>query len=59
VQFATRKQARKGARFRSLSDLAAYKCDRCEFWHLGHLPARVRNGEVDKAAWLETKARKA
>jgi hypothetical protein len=59
VQFASRKQARKGARFRSLSGLSVFKCDRCEFFHLGHLPQRVRNGEIDKAAWLETKARNA
>jgi hypothetical protein len=55
VQFATRKQAKKGARFRSLSGLAAYKCGECEFWHLGHVPARVRNGGVDKDAWLRSK----
>jgi hypothetical protein len=58
VQFASRKQARRGAKYRSIS-LSAYRCEDCDWWHLGHLPQRVRNGEVDKAAWLETKARNA
>lgn len=51
VQFATRKQARRGARFRSLDRLSVYRCEECAFFHLGHLPDRVRNGEVDKDAW--------
>ena len=56
VQFATRKQARRGAKFRaSLGRVSAYKCGQCAFWHLGHLPERVRNGEVDKDAWLRAK----
>jgi hypothetical protein len=54
VQFASRKQARRGARFRSVR-LSAYDCDQCAFWHLGHLPTRVRNGEIDKDAWIRSK----
>lgn len=54
VQFASRKQARRGARFRAIS-LSAYRCGDCDWWHLGHVPQRVRNGEVDKGAWLRAK----
>ncbi len=55
VQFATRKQAKRGRRFRGLTDVRAYRCGDCAFWHLGHVPQRVRNGEVDKSAWLRAK----
>jgi hypothetical protein len=55
VQFATRKQARRGARFRAIKGVGVYRCDECSWWHLGHLPDRVRNGEVDKAAWIRSK----
>lgn len=58
VQFATRKQARRGAKFRAVR-LAAYRCGDCGWWHLGHLPERVRNGEVDKDAWLRAKGNRA
>lgn len=54
VQFATRKQARRGAKFRAVR-LSVYRCERCGWYHLGHLPDRVRNGEVDKGAWLRAK----
>lgn len=54
VQFATRKQARRGTRYRA-ARMSAYRCERCGWWHAGHLPVRVRNGDVDKAAWLRVK----
>lgn len=52
VQFATRKQARWGRR--DGATLSVYRCTDCDWWHLGHLPQRVRNGAVDKDAWLNS-----
>jgi hypothetical protein len=51
VQFASRKQARKGRQRIADSSLHAYRCPDCSWWHLGHYPARVRNGSLDKAEW--------
>lgn len=31
--------------------LNAYVCDYCGFFHLGHMPQVVRNGQVDKDQW--------
>lgn len=33
--------------------LSIYRCPHCDFLHLGHLPARVRAGEVDRATYRE------
>jgi hypothetical protein len=55
VQFATRKQAKVTRKWRGLKGLAIYRCEACGWLHLGHLPSRVRNGEVDKDAWLRAK----
>lgn len=55
VQFANRKQARRAARAMQDSALGVYDCPRCDNWHIGHMPERVRRGEVDKAAWLAAK----
>lgn len=52
VQYATRKQARRDARRLRGDNLAVYPCPTCEWFHLGHRPQRVRNGDIDKAAWL-------
>lgn len=52
LQFATRKQAKARARTMRGSGLNAYRCEHCDWFHLGHKPQRVRNGEIDKAAWL-------
>lgn len=57
VQFATRKQARQGRRTIADSSLTIYRCGECDWFHLGHLPQRVRNGEVDKAVWDEVRSR--
>lgn len=54
VQFATRKQAKATRQYRALKGIAVYRCE-CGWYHLGHLPARVRNGEVGKDAWLRAK----
>lgn len=53
VQFANRKQAKRGRRFRNLEGVSVYRCTECDWFHLGHLPKRVKNGEVDKSAWLK------
>lgn len=56
VCFATRKQARQSRRKVSSSDpIGIYRCPACDWFHLGHKPQRVRNGEIDKSAWLRTK----
>jgi hypothetical protein len=52
VQYSTRRQAKSSARRRNRTDLAAYPCDQCDWFHLGHKPQRVRNGDIDKNAWL-------
>lgn len=59
VQFATRKSARRYRRKMGSGPVSVYDCPECEFFHLGHLPARVRTGEVDKAEWLRATGRSA
>lgn len=54
VQFANRRQARSTRKRMGDSSLAVYRCH-CGWWHLGHVPRRVRNGDIDKAAWLASK----
>ena len=55
-RYSDRKRA-KSARGRtrqhdsSKGRLNVYRCDFCGFFHLGHLPPEVRNGEVDKREW--------
>lgn len=53
VQFATRKQAKAAARTYRDAGLGAYPCDDCSWFHIGHTPQRVRNGDVPKSAWLD------
>lgn len=53
VQYSTRGQAKGSARRRNDNTLSAYRCAQCDWFHLGHKPQRVRNGEVDKAAWID------
>ena len=55
VEFATRKQAKSWRRKMDGDPVGAYRCGECEWWHLGHKPGRVRNGEIDKADWLRAK----
>ena len=52
LQFDTRRAARRAARRMHDSALNVYRCPECGWFHIGHLPQRVRNGEVDKAAWI-------
>lgn len=52
VQFATRKQAKVTAKRANDRTSRVYDCDLCGFFHNGHVPQRVRNGDIDKAAWL-------
>lgn len=55
VQYATRKQAKAWARkVHRGESVGVYLCE-CGWHHIGHKPSRVRNGEIDKAAWLEAK----
>jgi hypothetical protein len=51
VEFASRKQARAAARSMNDSALSVYRCPDCEWFHVGHLPQRVRNGAVDRRGW--------
>lgn len=50
VQYASRKQARRDAS-RIAGRIGVFNCPDCDWFHLGHLPQRVRNGEIDKPAW--------
>lgn len=52
VQFVSRKQARSWRKKTGTGPVGAYRCGMCGFWHLGHQPQRVRNGSIDKVAWL-------
>lgn len=52
VQYASRKQARAYRRKLGSGPVSIYRCPACGWWHMGHLPTRVRRGEVDKQAWL-------
>ena len=52
VQYWNRKQARAKAKRLHDNALGAYKCPYCGWFHIGHKPDHVRNGEVDKDAWL-------
>lgn len=42
----SRKAARKYAATHVLDGLNAYRCTACDAWHLGHLPAMVRDGDA-------------
>lgn len=53
VAYGSRKLARAFIRRYSRRGLHAYRCGECSLFHVGHQPARVRNGEVPKEAWLE------
>lgn len=55
VQFATRKQARVARSKTARGELNIYRCPACGWLHLGHMPKRVRNGSIDKDAWLAVK----
>ena len=33
--------------------MSAYRCDHCEFWHLGHLPRNVVHGFADRRAYAD------
>ncbi len=59
-KFYTRAEARRArrnlyGRRRGHHDgpLSIYRCPTCDFYHLGHLPARVRNGALDKDRYVE------
>lgn len=47
----TKRRARQGRRRTNADDrqhLSIYRCPFCGFYHLGHLPARVREGRYDR-----------
>ncbi len=48
--FLTRRDAQQWARQVGLTGLDTYRCNHegCEFWHLGHLPALVKRGKLDR-----------
>ena len=56
LQYANRKQAKIArSHHRSRDKLRVYRCGDCGWCHLGHQPDAVRNGKLDKAAWLAGK----
>lgn len=57
VQYANRKQAKRFRRKRGGGPVGTYQCDDCGFWHMGHMPRRVRTGRVSKAEWLRTRGK--
>lgn len=42
----TRRSAKAHAARLRPDHLREYQCEQCGYWHVGHLPARVRRGEV-------------
>lgn len=58
VQYATRKQARRSAKKLAAEKLNVFLCPTCHWFHVGHLPQRVRSGEISKDAWLKTTRRR-
>lgn len=58
VQYASRKQARQAAKHLPGETLSTYPCPDCEWFHVGHVPQRVRNGAISKDAWLNPKPRR-
>lgn len=36
------------------AQLNVYRCTSCGFLHLGHMPQRVRSGDVEKTDWMRT-----
>lgn len=54
LQYANRKQAKIARGHIGDHGLRIYRCE-CGWLHLGHMPRAVRNGTIDKAAWLAEK----
>lgn len=50
-QFTSRRTAAATAKQIRGRHMSAYRCDECEFWHLGHLPANVVHGFADRRAY--------
>jgi len=45
----TRADARAAKRTHANKGLSVYECPACHDWHLGHLPRKVRRGEITRA----------
>lgn len=52
IQFANRKQAKAAARRLPGHAMGTYRCPECDWFHIGHRPQRVRNGEISKTDWI-------
>lgn len=50
VRYQSRRQAKRTLRKESHWDqnMSAYPCPTSTFFHLGHMPAAVRNGDLDR-----------
>jgi hypothetical protein len=57
-QYANKRQARNARRRLNDTSLRIYRCPDYSWLHIGHIPQRVRNGDIDKAAWLASKGTK-
>lgn len=52
-RYTTRKYARRARNATpSVGHLSIYRCEFCDFYHLGHMPDDVRRGDTDKDLWL-------
>lgn len=52
IPYRTRKDARRDAHRRIVpagGRMRAYRCERCPYWHVGHLPEMVRKGQLTAA----------
>lgn len=60
LSYRSRKVARKVANQRHPdSRLSAYPCpENGAYWHIGHLPANVRHGVVDRAGYRDALSRR-
>lgn len=61
VRFMSRRSAKTAAgKLRAqMGRMSAYRCPTSlgEVWHIGHLPPRVRNGQVSLDDWRRTAVR--
>lgn len=54
MRLGSRREARRArARTKHQGALTIYPCQFCGFFHLGHMPASVRNGSLDKKQWRD------
>lgn len=60
IPYVSRKAARRDAHRRIVPSggrMRAYRCERCPYWHVGHLPDLVRTGQLTSTEFYRLAAR--